>query len=115
VKGRCVLIVATAAALLASATASSQTLRATLRLMDDSPVTFRGAGFHAREHVRLVVYAGRRAARSLEAGSGGGFVVRMPGVSANECKGFSAVATGDDGSRATYKRAPGMCPNPIEP
>jgi hypothetical protein len=112
---RFVLILAATAALTASAPASSQTTRATLRLVDDAPVTLRGTGFHAREHVRLVVFAGKRAVKTFSAGDGGGFVVRMPGMSASECKGFSAVATGDDGSRATFKRAPGMCPNPIQP
>jgi hypothetical protein len=115
VRHRLVLILATAAALTASATASSQSTRATLRLVDESPVTFRGAGFHARENVRLVVVGGKRAVKTFAAGAGGGFVVRMAGFSANECKGLSATATGSDGSQASYKRAPGMCPVPIQP
>ena len=34
----------------------------------------------------------------------------VPGVDANDCEGFSAFATGNKGSRASYKRAPGVCP-----
>jgi hypothetical protein len=110
-----ILAVLAMAAALSSATASGQTPRPSLRLVDDSPVTFRGAGFHAREHVRLVVVGGERAVKSFDAGVGGGFVVRVRGVDANACTGFSATAIGDHGSRASYKRAPGMCPNPVQP
>ena len=38
--------------------------------------------------------------------------MRMAGMSAGSCTGFSITATGDLGSRATLKRAPGQCALP---
>jgi hypothetical protein len=86
--------------------------RPVLRLVDSSPVTFRGAGFEAYEHVRVVLAEKTRTVRRVVASAEGRFLVRFPGADANECTGFSAVAVGDRGSRATYKRAPGQCPQP---
>jgi hypothetical protein len=80
--------------------------------MDASPVAFRGVGFKPRERVRVSVYAGERATKRLTVGPRGGFVVRFAGLDPNACTGFSAVAVGNEGSRAGFKRAPGMCPAP---
>jgi hypothetical protein len=104
-----VAVAALAAAVLASARAAT---RPALRLMDASPVAFRGVGFKARERIRVSVYAGDRATKRLTAGPRGGFVVRFAGLDPNACAGFSAVAVGSEGSRAVFKRSPGMCPAP---
>jgi hypothetical protein len=80
--------------------------------MDASPVAFRGTGFKEHERVRVSVYAGERATKRLTAGVRGGFVVRFAGLDPNACVGFSALAVGNEGSRASFKRAPGMCPAP---
>ena len=80
--------------------------------MDASPIAFRGAGFKAHERVRVSVYAGERATKRVLAGSRGGFVARFSNLDPNACVGFSAVAVGNEGSRASFKRAPGMCPAP---
>ena len=80
--------------------------------MDASPVSFRGTGFKPHEHVRVSVYAGERAAKRVVAGARGGFVVRFSGLDPNACAGFGALAVGDEGSRASFKRPPGMCPAP---
>jgi hypothetical protein len=104
--------VAAVAALSGTSTAHSQAARASLRLISDSPTTLRGAGFQSREHVRLVVVGDHRAGKNLVATAAGGFVARMPGVDANACRGFSATAVGDQGTRAWFKRAPGLCPYP---
>jgi hypothetical protein len=85
---------------------------ARLRLLDTDPIAFRGTGFKAHERVRVVVYAGTRAAKRTTAGLRGGFVVRFKGLDPDACAGFSAAAVGNMGSRATYKRAPGECPSP---
>lgn len=107
---RFALLVLTAAAVLCSAPlAQGQASRASLRLVSDEPVTFRAIGFRAHERVKLVVVGGGRAVKYLVAGDAGGFVVRVRGIDPNACPGFSAVATGSLGSRATYKRAPGQC------
>jgi hypothetical protein len=80
--------------------------------MDASPIAIRGAGFKAHERVRVSVFAGERATKRLTAGIRGGFVVRFTGLDPNACAGFSAVAVGSEGSRASFKRAPGTCPAP---
>jgi hypothetical protein len=86
--------------------------RPTLRLMDASPVVFRGTGFKAHERVRVSVYAGARATKRVAAGVRGGFVVRFSNLDPSACTGFSAIAIGNEGSRASFKRAPGVCPAP---
>ena len=88
--------------------------RPTLRLSDDAPSAFRGSGFRANEHVRVVaaVIGGARAAQRVTATAGGRFVVRFRIINANSCRGFVITAVGDRGSRATFKRAPGECPAP---
>jgi hypothetical protein len=86
---------------------------ARLRLVNTDPVTLRATGFKAHEHARISVAAGKQLVRrSATAGSGGAFTMRLPGVDANNCTGFAVTVVGDRGSRATYKRAPGMCPVP---
>jgi hypothetical protein len=88
------------------------TIQPRLRLLDADPVAFRGTGFKAHERVRVVVYAGTRAAKRVAAGARGRFVVRFTGVDPNACAGFWASAVGSKGSRASFKRSPGMCPAP---
>jgi hypothetical protein len=114
-------LVLLAAFLAAAATAAGglgagsgvQSSPARVRLVDTDPVTVRVTGFKAHEHARLAVSAGKELVRrSATAGSGGAFTMRLSGVDANSCTGFSVTVTGDQGSRATYKRAPGMCAQP---
>jgi len=107
------LAAAAAAAGGLSAGSDAQTAPARARLVDTDPVTVRVTGFKAYEHARLSISAGKQLVRrSATAGSGGAFTMRLPGVDANSCTGFSVTVTGDHGSRATYKRAPGMCAQP---
>jgi hypothetical protein len=107
---RLVWIVVAAAVAVGPAGASSH---ATLRLADSGPVVLRGAGFAAGEHVRVLVVAGtEHAAKRLTARPTGRFIVRFASLDANACAAFGATAIGDKGSRAIYKRAPGMCPAP---
>jgi hypothetical protein len=100
-------------ALLASLVAQSAaaTTRATLRLVDDTtPPTLRGAGFQAREHVRVVIVAGDvRSVKRVIATARGRFTVRVLG-DIDACTGFSASAIGSKGTRAALKRPPGQCP-----
>jgi hypothetical protein len=96
-----------------SAGLGAQASPARLRLVDDDPVTLRATGFKPYEHARLTILAGQRLLRrTTSAGPGGGFTMLVRGLDVNACKGFSVTATGDKGSRATYKRAPGVCPQP---
>ena len=90
-----------------------QTTRgARLNLLDTSPAMVQATGFRARERVRLVVSQPALMVRNVTAGSGGGFTMRLAGVNANSCQGFSVVATGSNGSRAMLKRPPGQCALP---
>jgi len=107
-----ILPVALAAAALAPAGAGQTAAKPQLQLMDSAALTVRGTGFRAREHVRLVVRGPGLVTRNATAGTGGGFTMRMAGMSAGSCTGFSITATGDLGSRATLKRAPGQCALP---
>src|SRR4051794_5996812 len=60
---------------------------ARLRLLDTSPAMVQATGFHARERVRLVISGPALIVRNATAGSGGGFTMRLAGVSANSCQG----------------------------
>jgi len=104
-----ILVAAAAGGALAAPT-TAVTTRPALRLADDSPLMFSGTGFRANEHVRVVAIAGKRATHWATAGTRGRFAVRFLGMAADACRGLSATAIGDQGSRATYKRAPGQCP-----
>ena len=105
-------LVALAAVAFAPAGAGQTAAKPQLQLMDADVLTVRATGFHAREHVRLVVRAPGVVTRNATAGAGGGFTMRLTGVNPSACTGFSITATGDDGSRATLKRAPGQCAIP---
>jgi hypothetical protein len=107
---RLATVLVAAAVVVGSAGATS---RATLRVADAGPVVLRGAGFHAGEHVRVSVVAGmQRASKRVTTRPAGRFTVRFASLSADACAAFGASAIGDKGSRAFYKRAPGMCPAP---
>jgi hypothetical protein len=95
----------------AGAPSTAQSTPARLRLVDSDPVTVRATGFKAYEHARVSVLVGERLVRrAATAGPAGAFTMRLRGVDANACTGFSVIASGDRGSHATYKRAPGVCP-----
>jgi hypothetical protein len=107
-------LIALAAALVAlvGVAGGSAATKPTLRLLDEDQITFRGAGFKVHEHVHVLLYAGTRSSKWTTAGMRGGFVVAFRGYDANACTGFGATAVGNKGSRATFKRAPGVCPAP---
>jgi hypothetical protein len=86
-----------------------------LVLVETSPLTVRGINFEATEHVSVTVRGQARSRRALEAGKAGAFVARFPNVSVDDCQGFSVLAVGSDGSRASLSRRPGPCaPGPAE-
>jgi hypothetical protein len=107
-----VLIALVAAFGAAPAAAAPGTTHATLRLLATDPPALRGLGFKPHERVRVVVYAGKTTVTRTTATLAGRFTVRITGLGANTCAGFSVIATGSMGSRASFKRAPGMCPAP---
>jgi hypothetical protein len=80
--------------------------RASLRLVDVAPVTFGGSEFVSRESVRVTLTRqNRRFVRNARANGRGAFSVRFGLVALDVCLGAVTVsATGDRGSRATYRR-----------
>jgi hypothetical protein len=106
-----VLLLATVGAGAVAAPTTAVSTRPALRVAEPSPLMISGTGFRASEHVRVVAIAGKRATHWVTAGARGRFAVRFRGMYADTCRGLTAIAIGDLGSRATYKRAPGECPN----
>jgi hypothetical protein len=106
----CLLVLAAALSGVGSTTFAAT--HPSLRLMDTSSVALRGVGFKRHERVRVTVSSKARAAKSVDASTTGSFVVEFAGIDLNTCVGFVATAIGSDGSRATFKRAPGMCAAP---
>ena len=105
------VFLAAAIAGVGSSSTTAMATRPSLRLSDDMPMTLRGTGFRPGEHVKVTAVAGKRAMHWVWAGSRGGFVVGFRGLDANACRGSSAVAVGDRGSYAAFKRVPGVCPD----
>jgi hypothetical protein len=97
---------------LGSSYARTAQLPAVLRFLDTAPATFGGARFKPHERVRVVFVGSTRAVRKTAATARGTFTVRFPGADVDSCMGFSATATGDRGSVATFKRARGQCAAP---
>jgi hypothetical protein len=71
----------------------------TLRLVDRTPVTVRGAGFAAGERVAVVLASSSRASRTVHADAGGMFVVRFRS-SLGRCSSYTLQAYGATGTRA---------------
>ncbi|HEU5212574.1 MAG TPA: hypothetical protein VFU10_07365 [Gaiellaceae bacterium] len=98
-----------AAGVLCAPASSGQAGRAQLQLMRSSPVMLRGTGFTAAEHVRVVARVPGMATKRVTASSAGAFTVRFAGRAGTRCTGFSVIATGDRGSRASITQAPEQC------
>ena len=97
--------------------AASAAFAAPARLTVDPHAQFsvRGASFHPREHVVVVVlYNGERASKRLAAGSRGGFVALFPSIHVGSCGSYIVRATGDAGSHSALKVIP-ECPQPLAP
>jgi hypothetical protein len=77
-----------------------------LKLLATAPPVVRGTAFRAHERVRLVLRrrVGQPTIGHASADSAGSFVATFAGIRVNRCGGFSIVATGSEGSRATLLR-----------
>jgi hypothetical protein len=110
--GRVTLLVFLALVVASAAVAAP----AKLRVTDVSLFTVRGTGFHAGEHVRVVVEANDAgASKRITAGAGGGFVARFPTVDVGSCPLYRVQATGDMGTRAALTVRQPECPQPKQP
>jgi hypothetical protein len=93
-------------------TAPGAVRTARLQVMDTAAPALRGTGFKPSEHVRLQIVAGTtHATRRVVASRSGAFTVSLAGLTTSDCA-FSVVASGNEGTRTTYKRAPGVCAEP---
>ena len=98
-----------------TATAAAGTTKATLRVVDLTPLTVRGTGFQAEQSVRVVVrQAGRVVGRrSVHAGLRGGFTSRFATVTFHRCGGDLAVTASDASGRIAAAKLPlPDCPPP---
>lgn len=85
--------------------------RATLKLVDATPLKLRGTAFLAGERVRVTVSARATKAKRVTANAAGSFVVAFPGFSHDRCNALTAFAVGSQGSQARLKiRAQPQCP-----
>ena len=93
-------------ALASSGVAGAQAAPA-LRVLDTSPVTVRGTGFHSGERVTVTLVLNRSSRlRSATASAAGRFVALFTGVPIGHCQGYVLRATGGRGSQATFKFIP---------
>jgi hypothetical protein len=96
-----------AAVCLGLAVPAAAAARPRLTLVRASPLTVHGAGFVARERVRVSVRtATRTVARSARADAHGAFTVRFAGVRLGACG--AVGATGAHGDRASVTRHRGV-------
>jgi hypothetical protein len=108
-----VALALSAAGSVAQAREDGATGRATLQLVDRTPLKLRGKGFIARERVRVTVSVRGRTAKRVIASPAGAFVVVFRDVSVDRCSGLRAVANGSQGSRASLKLPQPQCPPPL--
>jgi hypothetical protein len=98
----------------AAASASSQTAAATpkLRVFNGTPVRVTGAGFHARERVKLTFSADGIWRKAVRATSAGRFTAVFPDATVDRCMGYSVLARGSMGALASLKVMPVGCAPP---
>jgi hypothetical protein len=97
----------------AGATGSSQAApKPQLRVFDGTPVRVTGVGFHARERVKLTFTADGIWHKALRATRAGRFTALFPDATLDRCVGYSVLARGATGARATLKVMPVACAPP---
>jgi hypothetical protein len=91
--------------------AAASVTAATVRPVDLSPLTVRGARFHAGEHVtvRVIVRGGARVTKAARASAGGAFTVRFASLSLTDCAAYWIRAAGARGSVAAFTILPPPC------
>ena len=94
---------------LALAAASAAAAAPALRVTASRPLTIKGERFRAFERVTVTV--DHTLVKHIRAGAAGGFTVIFRGISVSRCDGYSAVARGTRGSRASLNVHPLACPS----
>jgi hypothetical protein len=103
------LVVAIGALGASSGSLAAGAHHARLTASGNDPLKVRGAGFRARERVRLTITPATagRVVRHVRATTRGTFVTSFSGVEA--CAGVSGVATGSRGSHASFQLSSFVC------
>jgi hypothetical protein len=106
-----VAVVAAVALLALVGGAAASGTAATVRPVDLSPLTVRGARFHPGEQVtvRVIVRGGARVTKAARAGAHGAFTVRFASLSLSACTSYWIRAAGARGSVAAYTMFPPPC------
>ena len=104
---RVIGVIALALAVSTAATAASS--RPALRVTDLKPFTVHGWRFAAGERLRIVIYAGRHAERTLEASGRGTFTLKLRNFTIKRCGQYGVRAYGPSGLRAAIKSPPEPC------
>lgn len=106
------LILATAFAVAAGAAPSS---RPHIELTGTQPLSVRGAGFHARERVTVLLHQAEGATRAhhVTTSRAGSFTATFLGALLGRCAGVSITAVGAAGDRAMLKRIPLPACHPV--
>ena len=101
-------------ALLVPAVATARVAKARVRVSVQSPLTVRGSGFRAHEHVAVKVSAsGKRFTRAVTASRAGSFVARWAGSAGGDvgCVSIFVRAAGDRGSTDVWHSVAVDCAN----
>jgi hypothetical protein len=97
-----------------AAPAAPRQARVALRIVDTSPLTVRGTGWHARERVRVKVAAEATTTRTVQTTLAGAFTTAFPTVTVQRCGDpVWITAIGASGARATVKLPVPECPPPL--
>jgi hypothetical protein len=102
---RFVLLLALVAASL-PLTAAASTRKAEVVLLNSSPVTVRGTGFHRSERVVVTVAASSMRTKKAIATTRGAFRVVFQGFEFGYCEGYTIHARGNRGSSAFVRIIP---------
>ena len=106
------------ALLVLATSASAGTTKATLRIVDQTPLTVRGTGFHVEQSVRLLVTqsGSTLVRRTVRTGSLGGFTVSLTATTLQRCGGDVAITARDASGRFAAAKVPMPdCPPPLAP
>lgn len=101
-----------------AASASAGTTKATLRIVDQTPLTVRGTGFHVEQSVRLSMSQSGTTLvrRTVRTGVLGGFTARLASTTLHRCGGDVAITARDASGRIAVAKLPMPdCPPPLEP
>jgi hypothetical protein len=103
------LLALVAALILAVPIAGATAPKPKLRILDTVPVRITGSGFHARERVGVTLVTSVVWHKVLRATRAGRFIAAFPSATLDRCAGYSVLARGAAGARASLKVMPLGC------